>query len=580
MFASTPWVERYQTWLRCPVLDQETKAELEQIRVDYDEIKERFWKDLEFGTGGLRGIMGAGTNRINKYVVRRATQGLVNYMAGDPGVKEKSAVIAYDSRHNSREFAEETARVLVANGFKTYLFEDIRPTPELSFAILKLKAAAGVVITASHNPSQYNGYKIYWSDGAQITPDLAKKITEAINRVDLFTGVTTLSLEAAQNQGLLHIIGEDIDSAYLKAVQSLSLYQGDKKKDLKIVYTPFHGTGNIPVRRMFRSLGYEKVYPVDQQLQPDGAFPTVKYPNPEESEAFALAIALGYEVGADIILGTDPDCDRVGCLVKDDAGLYTLLIGNQTGALLLDYILRQRKAQGNLPPNGTVVKTIVTSELGRVIAEAYGLETIDTLTGFKYIGEKMKEFETEGSRKFIFGCEESYGFLTGTFVRDKDGVIAAMLIAEMAAFYREKGLTLYQVLQQLYQKYGYYREDLSSIRLEGSDGMRKMAQLMTLFRTQTPEILAGWKVIEKRDYQTGQGVNILKQKTFSLKLPQADVLYFKLEDDSWFCVRPSGTEPKMKFYFSVKGKTQQEVDLKFEALQKSVLKITRKPVDG
>lgn len=577
MSAVTPWKKRCLAWLRCPVLDRETKAELESIQ-DEDELKERFWKDLEFGTGGLRGIMGAGTNRINQYVVRRATQGLANYIDKDLKVKEKSAVIAYDSRHRSREFAEETAQVLAANGFIIYLFEDIRPTPELSFAIGKLNAAVGIVITASHNPPQYNGYKIYWSDGAQITPQLAMKITEEINRVDL-SGVQTITQEEALNRGLLHFIGEEVDAAYLEAVQSLSFYQGEEKKDLKIVYTPFHGSGNIPVRRVFQSLGYEKVYLVDQQLKPDGDFPTVRYPNPEELEAFELAIALGKKVGADLILGTDPDCDRVGCLIRDDTGQYRMLIGSQTGALLLEYILSRLKAQGSLPPNGTVVKTIVTSELGRLIAEAYGLEMIDTLTGFKYIGEKIKEFEAEGTRKFIFGCEESYGFLAGTFVRDKDGVIAAMLIADMAAYYKEKGVTLYQALQQIYEKYGYYKENFSSISLEGSDGMRQMAQLMALFRKKSPRELAGLKVTEIRDYDAGRGIKLLEQKTFSLDLPQADVLYFKLEDDSWFCVRPSGTEPKMKLYFSVKGKTQLEVDVKLEALQDSVFAILKPRTD-
>lgn len=578
MYALTPWKERYLAWLRCPVLDRETKAELESIQ-DEDQLKERFWKDLEFGTGGLRGIMGAGTNRMNQYVVRRATQGLANYIEQDAAIEEKSAVIAYDSRHRSREFAEETAKVLAANGFRIYLFEDIRPTPELSFAIGKLNAAVGIVITASHNPPHYNGYKIYWSDGAQITPHRAMQITEQINRVDLFSGVQAIEQEEALRRGLLTFIGEEVDTAYLQAVCALSFYQGEKKKDLKIVYTPFHGTGNIPVQSVFKLLGYEKVYPVEQQLKPDGDFPTVKNPNPEELEAFALAIELGKEVGADLIIGTDPDCDRVGCLIRDDSGQYRMLIGSQTGALLLEFILGRLKAQGSLPPNGIVLKTIVTSELGRLIAEAYGLEMIDTLTGFKYIGEKIKEFETEGTRKFIFGCEESYGFLAGTFVRDKDGVIAAMLIADMAAFYQEKGVTLYQALQQIYEKYGYYKENFSSISLEGSDGMRRMALLMALFRTKAPRELAGCKVTEIRDYATGEGVRFPAQIVFPLDLPQADVLYFKLEDDSWFCVRPSGTEPKMKFYFSVKGKTEQEVDAKLEALKESVLIMIRPLTD-
>ncbi len=572
-----PCYKAYQEWLSSPFVAKIDKDELKGIK-DEKEINDRFWRDLEFGTGGFRGIIGMGTNRMNIYVVRRATQGLANYMLREKRDKHK-VVIAYDPRHKSREFAEETAYVFAGNGIKAYLFEDIRPTPELSYAIRKLGCTAGIVITASHNPPQYNGYKVYWEDGGQIVPSLAGALFDEINKVDIFKGVKKLDKEGAIRKNLFSYIGEEIDSDYIEEIKALSLYKGNKK-DLKIVFTPLHGTGNIPIRRVLKGLGFEKVYLVDKQVVPDPNFSTVKYPNPEEPEVFKLALDKAREVKADIVLGTDPDCDRVGCVVENNEGEYVVLSGNQTGALLLDYILSQLKSSNKLPSNGLMVKTIVTSELGRKIADYYGIETVDTLTGFKFIGEKIKEFEEAGDKKFLFGYEESFGYLAGTFVRDKDAVIASMLIAEMAAYYKEKGITLFEALIGLYERFGYYKEDLVSIRLDGEDGLRQMGSLMNMFRKDSSSRIGEYKIREKGDYLTQESYNFLKNETFPLDLPKSDVLHFRLENDSWFCLRPSGTEPKMKIYFSVNAKSQKDADARLEEIKGTVLDIVNRILAG
>ncbi|MDI3534940.1 MAG: phosphoglucomutase [Thermosediminibacterales bacterium] len=560
------YLKKYSYWLTDSCFDEDTKRELLKIKGDKKEIEDRFYKDLEFGTGGMRGVIGAGTNRINKYTVRKATQGLANFILDKSNNgQDRGAVIAYDSRHKSDEFALETALVLNGNGIKAYLFEDLRPTPELSFAVRLLGAAAGVMITASHNPAEYNGYKVYWEDGGQAVPSLAGEITKEISKITDYSDIKTMSREEAEKRGLLKFIGKEVDDCYIEKVKSLCLRPEVIKQvgdEFKIVYTPFHGTGNVPVRRVLTELGFKNVIVVKEQELPDPDFSTVKYPNPEEHEAFELAVELAEKENADIIFGTDPDCDRVGVVVKNREGCYVVLTGNQTGALLLDYILSAKKEKGELPDNGVMVKTIVTSEMGRAVADYYGVETVDTLTGFKFIGEKIKEFEEKGDKQFLFGYEESYGYLAGTFVRDKDAVIASMLIAEMALYYKSKGMTLYDALINLFERFGYYKEGLESLKLEGKDGSEKMKHILNGIRQNPPKFIGGKKVTEVRDYLRG-----------NYNLPKSNVLYFKLDDESWFCIRPSGTEPKIKVYFSVKGANMEEADKKFQNLKKSVMKL-------
>lgn len=535
----------YQAWLTDNHIDSATKAELQSIAGLPSEIEDRFFKELEFGTGGLRGVIGAGTNRMNVYTVGRATQGLAQFLLGQ-GKSDLSAVIAYDSRQYSPEFSLEAALVLAGNGIRTYVFESLRPTPELSFAVRDLKAQAGIVVTASHNPPEYNGYKAYGADGCQLVPHEAEQVIAEIQGVTSLAAVKKLSREEAEAQGLLVWLGADMDRRYISAVTAVSrnaaaLRQGDLgADDFRIVYTPLHGAGNLPVREALKEIGFRNVYVVPEQEKPDSQFSSVKSPNPEERDAFAIAIKLAEEVGADIVVGTDPDCDRMGAVVKDSSGEYFVLSGNQSGALMIHYLLGSMQERGELPNNGVVIKTIVTSEMGAAIARHYGADVLNTLTGFKYIGEKMTQFEQTGEHAFLFGYEESYGYLAGNYARDKDAVIASMLICEAAAYYKAQGKTLYDVLQELYASFGYYLEKLESRTLKGKDGIAQIQSIMNRWREEAPSEIGGIQVAQILDYSKGLD-----------GLPQENVLKYRLADGSWFCLRPSGTEPKIKIYFAV-----------------------------
>ncbi|MFS8500876.1 MAG: phospho-sugar mutase [Caldicoprobacter sp.] len=568
--------ERYRLWMESPVIDKATKEELATIAHDEKELEDRFYKDLEFGTGGLRGIIGAGSNRMNKYTVRRATQGLANYIKKQGSrAMNRGVVIAYDSRRMSKEFALETALVLNANGIKTYLYDELQPTPVLSFSVRELGAIAGVVITASHNPPAYNGYKVYWEDGGQVPPSRSEEIIKEVYAVERFEDIKIISREEAETRGLFHIIGEDVLSRYIERVKQLCINKELVKevgKDLKIVYTPLHGTGNKPVRRVLGELGFKNVMVVPEQELPDPEFRTVKYPNPEEPEAFALAIELAQKQGADIIIGTDPDSDRLGVVVKNREGKYVVLTGNQLGALLVNYVLGSLQRAGRLPRNGAIVKTIVTSEMGREIARSYGIETVDTYTGFKFIGEKIKEFEEAGDKVFLFGYEESYGYLAGDFVRDKDGIIASMLACEMAAYYKSRGMTLYDGLMELWERFGYYHETQKSVYLEGREGMEKIKAIMESFRQNPPLEVGGIKVDVIRDYKELKAYHLQEDKVLPIPMSQtSDVLRYTLVDGSWFALRPSGTEPKIKFYFSTVGKSLQDAEEKMNRLVNGVM---------
>lgn len=552
--------ETYQEWLKNDYFDQETKTELLKIQNDEKEIEDRFYKNLEFGTGGLRGVIGAGTNRINKYTVRRATFGLANYIlekCGEEG-KSKGVVIAYDSRYKSEEFCIEAAKTLAACGIKTYIFDSLRPTPQLSFAVRHLGCVAGIVITASHNPPEYNGYKVYWTDGGQVCPHIAKEIITEVNKIEDYSTIPTTD----SNSELIVTLDEEVDRAFCDAVKKQVINQeliNKVGKDLKIIFTPIHGTGNLPIRRVLSEVGFENVSVVKEQEMPDSNFSTVSYPNPEEKEVFDIAIEMAKKDGADIIIGTDPDCDRVGVVVKDNDGEYIVLNGNQVGSLLVDYVMSNKAEEIKDMHNPMIVKTIVTSELGAEIAKSYNVGCVDTLTGFKFIGEKIHQYEKDNSATFIMGYEESYGYLVGTHARDKDGVVSALLISEMAAFYYDKGMTLYEGLQEVYKKYGYYREELQSITLKGIDGMEQIKSIMNTFRTSNIEEIAGIKVAELKDYS--QGID---------NLPKSDVLKFILEDNSWIAVRPSGTEPKIKFYYGCNGEDKTVVDNKLEEIMKYI----------
>nr|MBO2493777.1 phosphoglucomutase [Clostridia bacterium] len=568
--------ERYRLWMESPVIDKATKEELAAIAHDEKELEDRFYKDLEFGTGGLRGIIGAGSNRMNKYTVGRATQGLANYIKKQGSrAMNRGVVIAYDSRRMSKEFALETALVLNANGIKTYLYDELQPTPVLSFSVRELGAIAGVVITASHNPPAYNGYKVYWEDGGQVPPSRSEEIIKEVYAVERFEDIKVISREEAEARGLFHIIGEDVLSRYIERVKQLCINKELVKevgKDLKIVYTPLHGTGNKPVRRVLGELGFKNVMVVPEQELPDPEFRTVKYPNPEEPEAFALAIELAQKQGADIIIGTDPDSDRLGVVVKNREGKYVVLTGNQLGALLVNYVLGSLQRAGRLPRNGAIVKTIVTSEMGREIARSYGIETVDTYTGFKFIGEKIKEFEEAGDKVFLFGYEESYGYLAGDFVRDKDGIIASMLACEMAAYYKSRGMTLYDGLMELWERFGYYHETQKSVYLEGREGMEKIKAIMESFRQNPPLEVGGIKVDVIRDYKELKAYHLQEDKVLPIPMSQtSDVLRYTLVDGSWFALRPSGTEPKIKFYFSTVGKSLQDAEEKMNRLVNGVM---------
>lgn len=542
----------YTKWCSNSVFDDETQAELKNI-TDEKEIEDRFYRQLSFGTGGLRGIIGAGTNRMNIYTVGKATQGLANFINSQ--VDNGSVVIAYDSRRMSLEFAKASSLILAANGIKAYLFEGLRPTPELSFAVRELRATAGIVITASHNPPQYNGYKVYWSDGGQIVPPYDKLIIDEVNKIDDFASIKKLSESEAKDRGLLAIIGKEIDDKYIAAVKKTILNNEAIKKvskDLKIVYTPLNGTGLMPVTRVLKELGFNNVWVVKEQSAPDGNFPTLKYPNPEDPDAFKLALELAEKVDADIVLATDPDADRLGVYAKDSNGSYVSFTGNMSGLLIAEYELSQRKEKGLLPKNGALVTTIVSSDMAFEIGREYGIEVKEVLTGFKYIGEQIKLFEETHSNQFLFGFEESYGCLVGTHARDKDAVVAVAKLCEAAAYYKIKSLTLCEQMENIYKKYGYFAEDLKSITLAGVDGAKKIAQIVEKLRKNPPKNLGGRKVIALRDYQKGIRKEFNSGKEEVISLPKSNVLYFELEN-GWCCVRPSGTEPKIKFYFGVKS---------------------------
>jgi len=548
--------EKYRQWLDSPVIDKATKEELAAIENDEKELESRFYKDLEFGTGGLRGIIGAGSNRMNRYTVGRATQGLANYIIKHGReAMDRGVVIAYDTRRMSKEFALETALVLNANGIKVYLYNEMQPTPVLSFSVRELGAIAGIVITASHNPPAYNGYKVYWEDGGQIPPQRSEEIIKEVYAVKGFEEVKTISREQAENQGLLNMIGQEVADRFIERVKSLSINKQLIKEmgnQLKIVYTPLHGTGNKPVRRVLKELGFGNVMVVPEQEMPDPDFPTVKFPNPEEPEAFDLAIEMGRKHQADIIIGTDPDCDRVGVVVRGSDGEYIFLTGNQTGALLVNYILEALQKQGKLAADGVIIKTIVTSEMGREIAKSYGIDVVDTYTGFKFIGEKAKEFEETGDKTFLFGYEESFGYMAGNYVRDKDGVTASMLICEMAAYYKSRGMNLYDGLVELWRRFGYYHDAQKSVILEGKEGMTRIKEIMEDFRHNPPVQVCGKKVVTIQDYKELKAYYPEEDRSCSIDMPvPSDVLRYELEDGSWFAVRPSGTEPKIKLYFSI-----------------------------
>ncbi len=564
-------------WLENDYFDQDTKNELLSIKDDAKEVEDRFYKSLEFGTGGLRGIIGAGTNRINIYTVRVASQGLANYI-NNLGKQDQGIVIAYDSRFMSPEFSLEAAKVFCANGIKAYLFDELRPTPQLSFAVRFLKAAAGIVVTASHNPKQYNGYKVYGEDGGQLSLDGSNAVIAEINKIMDITKVNTISKEAAIEKGLLEIIGGKVDDAYIAMLKTLQVNKDAASKvadSFKIVYTPLHGAGNKPVRRILSENGFKNVIVVKEQELPDSQFSTVKSPNPEEKSAFELAIKLAAENNVDLIIGTDPDSDRVGVVVRKNNGEYITLTGNQTGCLLLEYILSAMKETGRLPNNGFVVKTIVTTELSKVIAKYYNVELVEVLTGFKFIGEQIMLRDEKGDQKYLFGFEESYGYLAGTDVRDKDAVVASMLIAEMAAYYKAKGISLYDALINLFEKYGYYIEGISSFTLEGKDGVTKIKSAMSTMRTAKYKSIGDLKVKAIRDYQSSDKYVIADETTEKITLPASDVLYFEMEDGSWFCVRPSGTEPKIKIYYGVSDKTLELSQAKLETFKSNILNVMK-----
>lgn len=566
--------KNYEEWLNNPYFDIETKKELELIKEDENEIKERFYTDLEFGTAGLRGVIGAGTNRMNIYVVRKTTQGLANYIKS-VNAQSKGVAIAYDSRRMSPEFADEAALCLCANGIKTYVFESLRPTPELSFAVRTLGCIAGINITASHNPPEYNGYKVYWQDGAQITPPHDTGIMQEVKKVIDFNSVKTMDKQEAKEQGLYTIIGQDIDDAYMAELKKNVLHLDSIKeaqKDIKIVYTPLHGTGNIPARRVLEELGFEHVYVVPEQELPDGEFPTVSYPNPEDKAAFELALKLAKEKDADLVLATDPDADRLGVYVKDSkTGEYITLTGNMSGCLLADYVIGQTKELKGLPEDGALIKTIVTSNMADAIAKHYNVELIEVLTGFKFIGQKILGFEQNKKGHYLFGFEESYGCLIGTHARDKDAIVATMALCEAAAYYKTKGMTLWDAMMAMYEKYGYYQDDIKSITLKGIEGLEKIQTIMETLRDKTPQKIGDYEVLSARDYKKDTIKNLKTGETTSTGLPSSNVLYYDLTDDAWLCVRPSGTEPKVKFYYGIKGNSLEDADAKSEKLGEEVL---------
>ena len=573
------YMKIYQEWLSNPYFDEATKAELKAIEGDENEIKERFYMDLEFGTAGLRGIIGAGINRMNIYVVRRATQGLANYIIKQ-GAADKGVAIAYDSRNMSPEFAMEAAMTLAANGIKAYKFESLRPTPELSFAVRELGCVAGINITASHNPPEYNGYKVYWEDGAQFTPPHDKGVTEEVLAIEDLSSVKTTDEASAIAAGKYEVIGKEIDDKYIAQVKAQVVNQKaiDEMQDqIRIVYTPLHGTGNIPARRVMKEIGFTHVYVVPEQELPDGNFPTVSYPNPEAKEAFELGLKLAKEKDADLVLATDPDADRLGVYVKDaKSGEYIPLTGNMSGSLLCEYVLSQKQAEGKIPADGQIVKSIVSTNLIDAVAKAYGAELIEVLTGFKWIGKQILKNETTGTGTYLFGMEESYGCLIGTYARDKDAISATAALCEAAAYYKQKGMTLWDAMVAMYEKYGYYKDSVKSIGLSGIEGLAKIQSIMETLRNNTPAEVGGYKVVSARDYKLD---TIRDMETGAVKptgLPASNVLYYDLEDGAWICVRPSGTEPKIKFYFGVKGTSLEDADQKEADLGAAVMAMVDK----
>ncbi|HWT27533.1 MAG TPA: phospho-sugar mutase [Mobilitalea sp.] len=560
------YLEKYEEWLSNPYFDEATRKELEALKGNENEIRERFFKDLEFGTGGLRGILGAGVNRMNLYTVRRATQGLANYIKKQGG-ESMGVAIAYDSRRMSPEFALDSALCLAANGIHAYLFETLRPTPELSFSVRELGCIAGIVITASHNPPEYNGYKVYWEDGAQITYPKDVDIIGEVNAITDFSTAKTMNKEDALSKGLLTIIGKEIDDKYIGELKKLVVNPiSEDGKKLSIVYTPLHGTGNLPVRRILKELGFTNVYVVPEQELPDSEFTTIGYPNPEDPKVFTLAKKLAEKVGADLILATDPDADRLGIQVRNEAGEFVLFNGNMTGALIAEYVFSQKAEHGTLPKNAALVKTIVTGNITDMIAANYHAKLIEVLTGFKYIGEQIKLFEETGSNQFVFGYEESYGCLVGTHSRDKDAVVAVMTLCEAAAYYKSKGITLYEQMNHIYQKYGYFKEDLASVTLKGIEGMEKIKDIMESYRKNPPKVAGDYQVLKVRDYKLDTITDMVTGSVSPTGLPKSDVLYFELNDNAWCAVRPSGTEPKIKFYFGVKGDSMADAEAKLNKL--------------
>ncbi|HIU66105.1 MAG TPA: phospho-sugar mutase [Candidatus Caccomorpha excrementavium] len=570
----------YQEWLDNPYFDEATKEELRSIRNDENEIKERFYTELEFGTAGLRGVIGAGTNRMNIYTVRKATQGLANYIIRS-GNQARGVCIAYDSRRMSPEFADVAALCLAANGIKAYVFESLRPTPELSFGVRELKCVAGINITASHNPPEYNGYKVYWEDGAQITPPNDTGIMAEVKAVTDYASVKTMDKDAAVRAGLYEVIGAEIDDKYIAALKKQVIHHDSiaaEGRNLKIVYTPLHGTGNIPARRVLAELGFENVYVVPEQELPDGEFPTVSYPNPEAAEAFELALKLAKEKDADLVLATDPDADRLGVYVKDaKSGDYIPLTGNMSGCLLADYELSQRKERdGSLPADGALIKTIVTSNMADAIAKYYGVRLIEVLTGFKYIGQQILGFENSGKGTYLFGFEESYGCLIGTHARDKDAIVATMALCEAAAYYKTKNMTLWDAMIAMYEKYGYYKDVVTSITMKGIEGLDKIQNIMNELRKNPPTQMAGYEVLSARDYKADTVRNLKTGEVTPTGLPASNVLYYDMTGNAWLCVRPSGTEPKIKFYFGIVGKSLEDADAKAKEMAEAVSGLVEK----
>ena len=564
------YLEKYEEWLNNPYFDKKTKEELETIKGNETEIEDRFYKNLEFGTAGLRGIMGAGTNRMNNYTVGKATQGLASYIVKN-GYQKRGVVISYDSRHNSKEFAIETALILAGNGIKTYIFESLRPVPELSFSVRALGTISGIMLTASHNPPEYNGYKVYWEDGAQIVPPRDKEIIDEVNRTK-FENIKKITKEEAKEKGLYNIVGKEVDDKFVKKLESLVLNPDVIKKEadeLKIVYTPLHGTGAMPVERVLSELGFKNVFVVPEQEKPDGDFPTVKFPNPEDKNAFKLALELANKVDADVVLANDPDADRIGVYARKAKGEYVSFTGNMSAELLLEYELSEKKKKGLLPEGSCIITTIVSTDMAKAMAKAYGIKEFETLTGFKWIGKKIREFEEENSYKFQFGFEESYGCIISDHARDKDGISAVMATCEAAAFYKAQGLSLVDQMKNIYKKYGYYKEGQIAVVLKGVDGAKEIKDKMEKMRNNPPKELAGLKVLEVRDYEKHEIVKANGEKG-ETDLPTSNVLYYELENNSWACVRPSGTEPKIKFYMGVKGNSDADADEKLAKLKEAM----------